>query len=39
LHAVVQLSAREVDLADAAGGVYEASSSLYRSARRSMSRL
>jgi hypothetical protein len=35
----VQLLAREVDLAEARPAAYDASSSRYRSARRSMSRL
>ena len=38
-HARLQLLAREVDLAQALAGAYEASSSRYRSAKRSMSRL
>ena len=38
-HARLQLLAREVDLTQALAGAYEASSSRYRSAKRSMSRL
>ena len=38
-NACLQLPAREVDLAEALAAAYDASSSRYRSARRSMSRL